>query len=71
MEDIALSRCLKRRQRPACLRPPLVTSSRRWERHGILRTVLLMWYLRLAYFLGASPDWLARLYPCNTPKPAS
>ena len=72
MEDIALSRRLKRRQRPVCLRPPLVTSSRRWERHGILRTVLLMWYLRLAYFLGASPDYLARQYrPCNTPKPAS
>ncbi len=62
MEDIVLSRRLRYRRRPVCLRPPLVTSSRRWERHGILRTVLLMWYLRLAYFLGASPDYLARLY---------
>ena len=62
MEDIVLSRRLRCRRRPVCLRPPLVTSSRRWERHGILRTVLLMWYLRLAYFLGASPDYLARLY---------
>lgn len=72
MEDIALSRLLKRRRRPVCLRSPLVTSSRRWERHGILRTVLLMWYLRLAYFLGARPEYLARLYrPCCSPTPAS
>lgn len=70
MEDIVLSRRLKRRRRPVCLRPPLVTSSRRWERHGILRTVLLMWYLRLAYFLGASPEYLARLYnPRNASRP--
>jgi len=70
MEDIALSRLLKRHCRPVCLRPVLTTSSRRWEHHGILRTVLLMWYLRLAYFFGASPDYLARLYrSCNTDTP--
>jgi rSAM/selenodomain-associated transferase 2 len=63
MEDVALSRRLLRHGRPACLAPPLVTSSRRWERYGVLRTLLLMWYLRLAYFLGASPERLARLYP--------
>jgi hypothetical protein len=40
----------------------LTTSSRRWERDGILRTILLMWRLRLAYFLGADPNQLARLY---------
>jgi len=62
MEDIALSRVLKRASRPACLRQCLTTSSRRWERNGILRTILLMWGLRLAYFLGASPARLARLY---------
>lgn len=63
MEDIALSRALRRRARPACLRRPrLLTSSRRWERHGIARTILLMWRLRLAYALGASPERLARRY---------
>jgi rSAM/selenodomain-associated transferase 2 len=62
MEDIALSRLLKRQSRPACLRQCLRTSSRRWERDGIARTILLMWSLRLAWFLGADPDRLARIY---------
>ena len=62
MEDVAFSKAMKRRSRPACLREVAVTSGRRWERNGVLRTVLLMWRLRLAYFLGASPDELARRY---------
>jgi rSAM/selenodomain-associated transferase 2 len=62
MEDIALSRSLKRHSRPVCLRQPLITSSRRWERDGIARTILLMWRLRLAYFLGVDPERLARIY---------
>lgn len=62
MEDIALSKALKRYSRPACLRTRVVTSSRRWERFGIWRTILLMWRLRLAYFLGADPAQLAKRY---------
>lgn len=62
MEDVALSRALKRLSRPLCLADKAVTSGRRWERRGVLRTVLLMWRLRLAFFLGASPASLARLY---------
>jgi rSAM/selenodomain-associated transferase 2 len=62
MEDIALSRLLKRHSRPACLRARLITSARRWQSHGVLRTILGMWSLRLAYFLGASPARLARFY---------
>ncbi len=62
MEDLALSKSLRRRARPACLRGPLLTSSRRWERHGVLRTMLLMWRLRLAWFFGADPARLARRY---------
>ena len=62
MEDIALSKRLCRLARPACLRPPLTTSSRRWESRGVLRTILLMWRLRLAYALGADPARLARRY---------
>ena len=62
MEDIALSRRLKRHSRPACLHEKLVTSARRWQTHGILRTILVMWSLRLAYFLGASPARLAQFY---------
>ena len=62
MEDVALSRVLRSRSWPACLRAKAVTSSRRWERNGIARTILLMWRLRLAYALGADPERLARLY---------
>lgn len=62
MEDLQLSARLRRRGAPLCLRPRLVASSRRWEEGGILRTILLMWRLRLAYFLGADPNQLARRY---------
>lgn len=68
MEDVALSKRLKRRAgRPACLTQPLTTSSRRWEENGIVRTILLMWRLRLAYFLGVSPQRLARHYRYQRP----
>ena len=62
MEDVALSRTLRARSRPVCLRAAVVTSSRRWERDGIARTIVLMWRLRLEYALGADPERLARLY---------
>lgn len=62
MEDIVLSSRLCRIGRPACLRPPAITAGRRWEKHGVLRTILHMWWLRLRYFLGASPQDLAREY---------
>ena len=62
MEDIALSRRLKRLGPPVCLSEKAVTSGRRWERGGIVRTTLLMWRLRLEYFLGADPARLARRY---------
>lgn len=62
MEDIALSRALKARGRPACLRARVTTSGRRWENHGVFRTIWLMWRLRAAYALGATPDALARRY---------
>jgi rSAM/selenodomain-associated transferase 2 len=62
MEDIALSRKLKRHGPPLCLARPAVTSSRRWEEHGVLATVLAMWGLRLRYFFGADPARLAQSY---------
>ena len=62
MEDIALSRRLKTFGPPLCLQQRVVTSGRRWQQRGILRTILLMWRLRLAYFFGAQPAALARQY---------
>ena len=62
MEDVAFSRAMKRRGRPACLRDRVVTSGRRWESRGVLRTIVLMWRLRLLYALGVAPQRLARDY---------
>ncbi|VAX10874.1 Glycosyl transferase, family 2 [hydrothermal vent metagenome] len=68
MEDIVLSRQLKQLSLPRCLQQRLVTSSRRWEVNGIFRTILLMWFLRLAFFLGVSPHWLAQWYKAQVTK---
>lgn len=62
MEDIAMSKRLKAVSPPLCLRARVTTSGRRWEKNGVIRTILTMWRLRLAYLLGASPDALARQY---------
>ena len=62
MEDIAMSQQARRLASPCCVREPVVTSSRRWEHNGIVRTILLMWWLRLAYWLGVKPETLYRLY---------
>jgi rSAM/selenodomain-associated transferase 2 len=62
MEDIELSKRLLAHSRPACIAARVTTSGRRWERHGVWRTILTMWWLRLRYFLGADPVQLAREY---------
>lgn len=62
MEDVELSKRLKRFGPPLCLRHCIVTSGRRWEKRGVVRTILLMWRLRLAYWLGADPRRLAMRY---------
>jgi rSAM/selenodomain-associated transferase 2 len=62
MEDVELSRRLKRLSQPLCLRARVTTSGRRWEKHGVARTILTMWRLRLAYFFGATPAKLAMRY---------
>lgn len=62
MEDIRISRSLKKHGRPCRVRARLGTSSRRWKKHGIARTILTMWSLRLAHFAGVSPQRLARYY---------
>jgi len=62
MEDIALSKILKKWSRPLCLWQRVLTSSRRWETKGVLRTILLMWFLRLAFFYKVNPRRLTKLY---------
>ncbi len=70
MEDIAISRRLKRLCRPFCIGTPVVTSGRRWETNGVTSTILLMWRLRLAYYLGVEPALLAQRYGAAPRSPA-
>lgn len=67
MEDVELSRRLARRGRTALLPVRVTTSARRWERRGPVRTILLMWGLRLAHRLGMSPARCARFYLSRPP----
>ena len=62
MEDIELSKRLKRLGPPVCLRQRVITSGRRWERHGVWRTILLMWRLRFDYWRGVPVEQLAARY---------
>jgi len=62
MEDVAMSAGLKRLSPPVCLREIVITSGRRWEPRGVLRTIVLMGWLRLRFFFGAAPSRLARSY---------
>lgn len=71
MEDIALSKRLRRISPPACIDTPVITSGRRWETRGVWRTIALMWGLRLAYVCGVAPATLARWYGSLPVAPAA
>lgn len=62
MEDIEISKRLKKISRPVCVKDKVITSSRRWENRGVVATVMLMWKLRLYYFFGVPPEKLTKLY---------
>ena len=62
MEDVEISKRLKRLSPPACLRPRVTTSGRRWDQRGAWRTIVLMWQLRWAYWRGVPADVLAGRY---------
>jgi hypothetical protein len=62
MEDIELSRRLRAASPPVCLRERVLTSGRRWEQRGVVRTVVLMWRLRWRYWCGTPAEQLAQAY---------
>jgi len=62
MEDVALSKRLRKVMPVNCSSLSLITSARRWQQRGVLKTILLMWWLRLAYVLGVSPARLSQWY---------
>lgn len=62
MEDVELSKRLKKISRPACITNCVITSGRRWETRGVWHTILLMWRLRWDYWRGVDAQTLAGLY---------
>lgn len=62
MEDVALSKKLKRIKPPYCSRLCVGTSARRWQQQGVWRTITLMWFLRFSFALGVPTDKLKRMY---------
>lgn len=62
MEDIALCQQLKKTSKPFCIRAKATSSSRRWQKFGVYKTILLMWWLRTCYCFGMSPTKLSSLY---------
>jgi len=69
MEDVAISKTLREHSSPYCLDSRIITSARRWQQNGVLATIIQMWVLRLAYYLGADPAALAQqYYSSNTDK---
>ena len=62
MEDIAMSKLLLKHSKPLCFRERVVSSSRRWEKNGIIKTILLMWMLRFLYFFNFDTNKLKKLY---------
>jgi len=62
MEDIAISKLARRRAKPVIIKAALTSSSRRWQEKGIFKTILLMWTLRLAYWVGVDPGRLHKIY---------
>jgi len=62
MEDINLSSALKRLSKPYCSKLKVKTSSRRWEKNGLIKTILLMWWYRLQFFFGVDSRILEKRY---------
>lgn len=62
MEDIVFSHVMRKEGWPVCLTERVTTSGRRWEKHGLLSTILTMWWLRLRFYCGANPNDLAKAY---------
>ena len=62
MEDVELSRRMRRAGKSVLLPLRVETSGRRWEAWGPLKTVLFMWRLRIGYLLGRAPSRCAEAY---------
>lgn len=62
MEDIAISKILLKQSKPICFKAQVISSSRRWEKNGIIKTILKMWLMRFLYFLNYDTNKLEKIY---------
>lgn len=62
MEDIEFTSRLRRVGKIASLRSKVITSFRRWEQRGPLRTIIKMWTLRFLFWMGVKPHILHQYY---------
>ncbi len=62
MEDVAMSKLLKKHSSPLLISPPVITSARRWQNRGAIRTIFLMWKLRFLFWIGIDPQRLGEMY---------
>lgn len=68
MEDIEICRRLRKQERPVCIKEKILVSSRRWQKNGVFKTIMLMWMLRLRYFFGQDAGQLYKIYYGKNPK---
>jgi hypothetical protein len=70
MEDLVFVCRIERFGRTCCIKdPPLITSSRRFEKRRPAQIVYGWVKIHALFWLGASPDRLAKIYSTQTPPP--
>jgi len=65
MEDFELMRRLQRKGRIVIVPVPVLTSGRRWQKLGVLKTTLINQLVIIAYLLGVPPERIVRWYRRN------
>lgn len=61
-EDLDMARRLKKEGKVIQLPLLVTTAARRWEKRGPIKTILLMWLIRILFYAGVMPEKLAMLY---------
>ena len=62
MEDIYLSSQLRKVSPPRRISEAVLTSARYWQRHGVIKTIIKMWWFRLQFYFGCSAQGLYKKY---------
>lgn len=62
MEDFELMLALRKLGKIVIISAPVITSGRRWQKLGVVKTTLLNQLIIAGYFIGISPNLLVRWY---------